>query len=160
FADFLPKSNVRGYIRGYVNIKGPNVFIPWDTHKRHLNTDREVIELLLTHPTIRNLFENWKEAFNGISALPKGEITKAVSERYPLLVDPKTGDLAIEQKSEVKIDRTKKRGQKLPPSVPRPKVGVARQKKNGGIKLNMVLATEDARQLATKLVVEGNVEDP
>lgn len=161
FADFLPRGSVAGYIRGYVNIKGPNVFIPWDTHKRHLNTDREVIELLRTHPTIRNLFENWKDAFGAISVLGKGEVTKTVATPYPLSVDPKTGDLGIEHKSEVQIDPARKRGEKLPPNVPKPKVGVTKQKKNNtGVSLNMVLTTEDARQLAAKLAVEGNVETP
>jgi hypothetical protein len=161
FADFLPKGNVAGYIRGFVNIKGPNVFIPWDTHKRHLNTDREVIELIRTHPMIRDLFANWKEAFNSISVLGKGEVTKTVGTPYPLPVDPKTGDLRIEHKSEITIDPNKKRGQKLPADVPKPIVGVTKKKKNNtGIALNMTLATEDVRQLAAKFAVEGKIEDP
>jgi hypothetical protein len=160
FADFLPKGNVAGYIRGYVNIKGPNVFIPWDTHKRHLNMDREVIELIRTHPMIRNLFENWKNAFTNISDLGKGEVTKTVATPYPLLVDSKARDLAIDHKSEVTINPNRKRGEKLPPSVPKPKVGINKQKKNNaGVALNMVLATEDARQLAAKFAIEGKVED-
>jgi hypothetical protein len=161
FADFLPKGNVAGYIRGYVNIKGPNIFVPWDTHKRHLNMDREVIELIRTHPVIRNLFDNWKNAFNNIGSLGKGEVSKTVETPYPLSVDSKTGDLVIEHKSEVTIDPNKKRGEKLPASVPKPKVGVTKQKKNNtGIGLNMVLATEDARKLAAKFAVEGKLEDP
>jgi len=161
FADFFPKGNVSGYIRGYVNIVGPNVFIPWDTHKRHLNTDREVIEILRTHPTIRNLFENWKEAFVGISDLGKGEVTKTVTTAHALTVDPKTGNLALDHTSEVTIDPARKRGEKLPPSVPKPKVGVTKQKKNNiGVQINMVLTTEDARQLAAHFSVEGSIDAP
>ena len=161
FADVLPKGSIAGYIRGYVNIKGPNVFIPWDTHKRHLNTDREVIELIRTHPTIKSLFGNWKDAFTNISALGRGEITETVATPYPLSVDAKTGDLEIEHQSEVTIDPTRKRGGKLPSNVPKPKVGVTKQKKNNaGVELKMVLATEDARQLAAKFAVEGKIEDP
>jgi hypothetical protein len=161
FADFLPKGNVAGYIRGYVNIKGPNVFIPWDTHKRHLNTDREVIAVIHTHPAVRDLFGNWKDAFNNISDLGKGEVTKTVETPYPLSVDSKTGDLGIEHNSEVTIDPNRKRGEKLPPNVPKPKVGVTKQKKkNTGVELKMVLTTEDARQLAAKFAIEGKMEDP
>jgi hypothetical protein len=161
FADFLPKSNVAGYIRGYVNITGPNVFVPWDTHKRHLNTDREVIDLLRTHPTIRNLFENWKDAFNSISVLGKGEVTKTVSTPQPLAIDPKTGDLALEHTAEVVIDPARKRGEKLPASVSKPKVGVTKQKKNNtGVQVSMVLATEDARQLAAHFSVQGSIDTP
>ncbi|MEA3194318.1 MAG: hypothetical protein QOD26_2651 [Betaproteobacteria bacterium] len=159
FADFLPKGSIAGYVRGYVNIIGPNVFIPWDTHKRHLNTDREVIELLRTHPTIRSLFDNWKEAFSGISSLGAGEITKTVSPTHTLSVDQKTGALTVPHTSEVDIDPARKRGGELPPSVPKPKVGATKKKKNSkGVGINMVLATEDARQLASHFSVEGNVE--
>lgn len=160
FADFFPKGNIAGYIRGFVNITGPNVFIPWDTHKRHLNTDREVIELLRTHPTIRNLFENWKEAFSGISGLGgQGEITKTVSPSHILSVDQKTGELAVPHRSDVTIDPARKRGGELPASVPKPKIGPNKRKKNNkGVGINMVLATEDARQLAAHFSVEGNVE--
>jgi Histidine kinase-, DNA gyrase B-, and HSP90-like ATPase len=161
FADFLPKGNVAGYIRGYVNIKGPNVFIPWDTHKRHLNTDREIIDLIRTHPTIREFFANWKDAFSSISILGRGEVTKTVATPFRLSADSTTGDLGIEHKSEVEIDPNKKRGQKLPGNVPKPKVGITKKKKNNtGVALNMVLATEDARQLAARFAVEGKVEDP
>lgn len=161
FAEFFPKGNVSGYIRGYVNIIGPNVFIPWDTHKRHLNTDREVIEILRTHPTIRNLFDNWKEAFSGISDLGKGEITKTVDTPHALTVDPKSGNLALDHRSDVTIDPARKRGEKLPANVPKPKVGVTKKKKNNsGIQINMVLTTEDARQLAAHFSVQGSVEAP
>src|SRR6185369_9038178 len=55
FADQLPKGTAALLVRGWVNVKGPNIFVPWDTHKRHVNNDREVIELLKTHPAIKEL---------------------------------------------------------------------------------------------------------
>ncbi len=79
FYEQLPKGQAGSLARGWVNILGSNVFIPWDTHKRHLNTDREVIELIRTHPAIKNLFENWSDAFQQISRLPSGEITRTIN---------------------------------------------------------------------------------
>lgn len=36
----IPKGNARLLMRGLINVHAPNIFIPWDVHKRHLNADR------------------------------------------------------------------------------------------------------------------------
>jgi hypothetical protein len=46
FAHLLPSGGARNLVRGFVNIHGPNIFVPWDTHKRHLNPDREIMRAL------------------------------------------------------------------------------------------------------------------
>lgn len=158
FHDFLPKGGVAPYIRGWVNIIGPNVFIPWDTHKRHLNYDREVIELIRTHPAIKNLFDNWSEAFKQISGLGRGEVTKTVNVPYSI-VDNKTGRLSIPHVDKVTIDASKKRGQKLPVDIFRPAVVSAQKtKKDMGIQLSMVVTIDEARRLAARFQVHGAMD--
>src|SRR5438105_12778990 len=39
----------RDLVRGFINIKGGNAAIPWDTHKRHLNLDASMLGLLRQH---------------------------------------------------------------------------------------------------------------
>lgn len=158
FSEQLPKGNAASLIRGYVNILGPNVFVPWDTHKRHLNYDREVIELLRTHGTIAQVIDNWKEALNKISGLKEGGVTKASAQRFVAMVDAKTGDMATPHRDVVSIDATKRRGDKLPDSVFKPKVVSSKVKKDKGVELKISLATESARQLAARFSVEGSVE--
>lgn len=158
FSDQLPKGNAASLIRGYVNILGPNVFVPWDTHKRHLNYDREVIELLRTHGTIGQVIDNWKEALNRVSGLKEGGVTKASATRFAATVDAKSGDMATPHRDVVEIDATKRRGDKLPDSVFKPKVISSKVKKDKGVELKISLATESARQLAARFSVEGSVE--
>ena len=158
FHEFLPKGMVASYIRGWVNIIGPNIFLPWDTHKRHLNEDRDVIELIRTHPAIRNLFENWSEAFKQIQGLGRGEVTKTVNVPFSL-VDTKTKALSIPHQHIVKIDPLRKRGQKLPPEIFKPKVvSSSKAKRDAGVAVNMVFTTDEARQLAAYFGVHGAMD--
>jgi Histidine kinase-, DNA gyrase B-, and HSP90-like ATPase len=158
FSNLLPKGNSASLIRGYVNIIGPNVFVPWDTHKRHLNYDREVIELLRTHGTIAQVIDNWKEALNKISGLSVGGVTKASATSFSVAIDAKTGDMATPHRDAINIDAAKRRGDKLPDSVYKPKVVSSKVKKDKGVELKISLATESARQLAARFSVEGSVE--
>ncbi len=158
FADQLPKGGPAGLVRGWVNILGPNVFIPWDTHKRHLNYDREVIELIRTHPTVKDLFTNWTEAYSQISRLGTGEIKKTIEVPYAL-TDPKTRQLAFDHSDTVTIDATRKRGQKLPTTIFRPVVrSVNKTKKNMGIQLNIVFTVDEARRLAAQFQIHGSLD--
>jgi hypothetical protein len=154
-ADLLPKGAIAKYIRGLVNIVGPNVFVPWDTHKRHLNYDRDVIGILRTHPAIRALFDNWKEAFSQIS---NAEVTKTVGSTPLPIVDAKTRDLAIPHSSQVEIDPTRKRGQGLPNHTFKPKIKLVTKKQGKVFKLNISLTNEEARQIAAHFGVEGELD--
>jgi len=158
FAELLPKGNAASLIRGYVNILGPNVFVPWDTHKRHLNYDREVIELLRTHPTIVQLIDNWCQVLNQISRLREGGVTKAIASHFGPMIDTKTGDLTTPHQSEVDIDSERRRGAKLPDNVFKPKVASTKVRKDSGVALTISLPTQDARQLAARFRVEGSIE--
>lgn len=160
FADMLPRGAVSGFIRGWVNILGPNVFVPWDTHKRHLNYDRDVIELIRTHPAIKNLFENWSEAFKQIQGLGKGEITKTVDANY-VIASKRGASPAFSHSSTVRIDAARKRGQKLPDNIFKPRVVTAKKaKKDLGVTLKISLTTDEARRLASRLQVAGSLDAP
>jgi hypothetical protein len=154
----LPKGQAGNLARGWVNILGPNVFIPWDTHKRHLNYDREIIDLIRTHPAIKSLFENWSEAFQQISRLGSGEITKTINVPHTLANDA-TRQLTFGPSDRVPIDATKKRGQKLPPSIFRPLLASAKKtKKDIGITLSMVFTIDEARRLAALFQIHGSLD--
>ncbi len=66
FAHLLPAGAARNLVRGFVNIHGPNVFIPWDTHKRHLNPDREIMRVLTKNKLITDFFGHWYQAYQGV----------------------------------------------------------------------------------------------
>lgn len=158
FYEQLPKGNAVNLARGWVNILGPNIFIPWDTHKRHLNYDREIIDLIRTHPAIKNLFENWSEVFQQISRLGSGEVTKTISVPHAL-VDTKTHALSYGDSSSVQIDATKKRGQKLPEGIYRPHLTATKKtKKDIGISLSINVTIDEARRLAALFEVSGSLD--
>ena len=153
FSDLLPKGGAANLILGWVNIIGPNVFVPWDTHKRHLNYDRDVIDLIRSHPAIKNLIEAWSEAYRHISGV---KVTKTIGVPYELKVD-KSGSLALAHADTVEIDATKKRGQRLPDSVFRP-VFPEKVKRDSGMKLNIPLTNGDARELAAFFKIAGPLD--
>lgn len=160
FADQLPKGNAASLVRGWVNIIGPNVFIPWDTHKRHLNYDRDVIELVRTHPAVKELFTNWSEAYQQISRLGTGGIKKTLEAKFEVS-NPKTHKVAFNHVATVPIDATRKRGQKLPDNIFKPTLAPpSKSKKDMGIQLNFGITTEEARQLASRFQVQGSLDSP
>lgn len=157
FAEQLPKGGPAGLVRGWVNIIGPNVFVPWDTHKRHLNYDREVIDLIRTHPTIKELFENWKTAYHHISGLGTGEIKKTIDVPHKL-VDQKTHQLTFGHSDQIPIDASRKRGQKLPATLFKPVVRAKTTKKDMGVQLNLGFTIDDARRLAAHFQIHGSLD--
>jgi hypothetical protein len=146
-------------VRGWVNILGPNVFIPWDTHKRHLNYDREIPEVLRTHPAITELIKNWEVAYNQIARLGKGGIKKTIAETYRLM-DSKTHQLRFDHSVRVPIDAMRKRGEKLPDNVFKPVVVSATKARKDSVPLTFSVTTEEARQLSTVFQVQGSLDSP
>lgn len=154
FADMLPKGGVTNLIRGWVNIIGPNVFVPWDTHKRHLNYDRDVIEIVRTNPAIKEVFESWGNAYKHISGI---EVKKTIDVPYAIS-DRSSGALQFTHSDVVTLDPSKKRGQKLPEAVFRPVVPAKKTKKDTGIPINMTFTTDEARRLAAVFKVTGALD--
>lgn len=155
FAHLLPAGNSRSLVRGYVNIKGPNVFIPWDTHKRHLNVDRDIIQILTKHKLIVELFTNWKRTYNDIST--SGEIAKLIQQPLAGFVDRKAHDLVLPHDARVKLDPGQKRKVQLGKAVAVPVVR-ARVAKNHSVAVQLNFSVVEARLLASRYGVEGDLQ--
>ena len=149
--DLLPVTG-RRLVRGYINIRGPNVFIPWDTHKRHLNLDRDIITLLKTNKVIGEMFANWSKAYNEIS---RGDVTKLIGSPVPHIIDKRAADLAI-PKATISIDPGKKRGVALPKDLFVPHVTPGKNRQRPEIKLTIPLSDEEARLLGSFYKIEGS----
>lgn len=154
FAPLLPTGGARNLIRGFVNLKGPNTFIPWDTHKRHLNVDRDIINILTKHPLVVELFENWYRAYQDISR--SGAVTKLISTPLTKPFDTTKHDLFIPHRSEVPLDPDKKRGVRLPKDVSVPAVKASR-KKNDTVTIRFQVSTNEARAIASYYEVVGDL---
>ena len=155
FEHWLPKGNARQMIRGYVNICGPNIFIPWDTHKRHLNADRDIMRVLTKHKLIRELFENWQRAYLDISSAGKGEVTRLIGTPLEKQFDGRRKDLYVPHEDKVKLTPKVRRNVTLPDHVFIPKVRIPKEKKNNTIKVNFTLSLEDARRVTAYFGLEG-----
>jgi len=151
FAPLLPAGSGRNLVRGFVNIRGPNIFIPWDTHKRHLNVDRDIINTLTKHPLIVEYFENWRRVYADIS---RSTVTKLIHNPLPNAFDKEKHDLHIPHRNVVQLELSKKRGVHLPKEVAVPKV-MAPKKKNETIALRLLLSTSEARALASHYQIAG-----
>lgn len=159
FAERLPSSAAtKNLVRGYVNLRGPNVFIPWDTHKRHLNADREIMGVLTTHKLVRDLFDNWKTAYNAISQ--SGEVTKLIQTPLPNIINRSKKDLGIPHRSRVPIAAKRGRGVTLPDTVFRPKVGRKKGKQADTVQIKFSLTTDQARTLAAQFGIIGDLQQP
>jgi len=153
FSRWLPQGGSRNLIRGLVNIHGANFFIPWDTHKRHLNVDREIIQILTKHKLIEELFENWRRIYNDISR--SGQVSKLIKSPLPQNIDKKDNDLYIPNRAKVSLDPNARRGVALPKTIYVPKVK-AKRKKNDTINIRLSLTTVEARLLASHYGIEGD----
>jgi hypothetical protein len=154
FEHWLPKGASRGLVRGLVNIKGPNVFIPWDTHKRHLNVDREIIRILTKHKVVKEFFDNWARVYKDISALGKGEVSKFI--RTPLSPKTKGHDLNIPHREVVAIDVKPRQKDSLPKDVFKPAVKIKPAKKPESIQVKFAVAAEDARRICSYYGLSGS----
>ncbi len=119
----LPKGTSRQFIRGLINIQGPNTLIPWDTHKRHLNVDQPIVNILKKHKLIRDFFEQWKHAYNALAA--SEEIKRTIAKALPPWNEQKN-DLNIPHDYKKKIDLPtgRRKGLSLPTDLHKPTVPV------------------------------------
>jgi len=155
FAQWMPAGNARQLVRGYVNIRGPNVFIPWDTHKRHLNADREIMAILTRHRQVRELFENWKKAFNDIGRAGKGEVTRIIKNPIKTPFDKRSKQLNVTHTDTVDIKPKPRRGDSLPGKVFVPQVRIPKVKKNDSVKVTLTFTHSEASLLAAYYGLSG-----
>jgi len=153
FSPLLPQGNARNLVRGFVNIKGPNVFIPWDTHKRHLNIDRDIINILTKHPLIVELFSNWKRAYSDISL---SEVSKIIKEPLPKPFDKTRSDLTIPHRTKVPLDPNKRRAVSLPKDIYVPKVKTSKRK-NNNVAVRMQFTSNEARLIMGYYHIKGDL---
>jgi hypothetical protein len=145
----------RFMVRGLINIIGPNVFVPWDTHKRHLNLDREIISILTTHSAITQLFENWKTIYNSVS---RGEVSKLITTQLSPSIDRDKHDLFIPKKNRARVVLDlKNRRLPLPKTVFVPQVRV-RSKKTQAVAISFKLSVPEGRSVAGYYGVAGDLD--
>jgi hypothetical protein len=154
FASFFPRGNSRSLVRGFVNIRGGNVFVPWDTHKRHINLDRDIIGTVTKHPAIVELFDNWKAAYNAISS--SGEVSRLIGNPLPKFIDDDIPDLFIPHRSRIKIDVNRRRGASLPSSVFVPRIRATRRTPDT-VPINFKLTMADARAVTSNFGITGDL---
>lgn len=154
FANFFPRGNSRSLVRGFVNILGGNVFVPWDTHKRHLNLDRDIIGTVTKHPAIVELFENWKATYNAISG--SGAVARIIGTPLPKLLDENVPDFYIPHRDRIQIDVNRRRGAALPANVFVPKIR-ARPRKNDTVQISFKVTLSEARMLASQYGITGDL---
>jgi hypothetical protein len=154
FGDLLQTGQSRRLMRGFVNIRGANVFIPWDTHKRHLNIDRDIINILTKHPLIRDVVKNWRKALLEISG---AEVKKLIDAPLPKFIDAKAKDLFIPHRARVTLNAKKKRGEGLGDTVWAPKVKAAK-KKTASTTVSFKVTMDEARTLAQAYGVTGDLK--
>lgn len=135
---------------------GQLFFIPWDTHKRHLNSDREITRILKTHPLIKECFSNWDRAYKDISNAGKGEITKLISTPMPAVFSKEERDLVVPHRAAVTLDPKAKRGVALANNVFRPTVRTRTKKNNNEVvKVSLTFTPSEARLLASRYGIEA-----
>ncbi len=156
FAHLLPAGNARNLVRGFVNIHGPNVFIPWDTHKRHLNPDREIMRALTKNKLITDFFGFWYQAYQGVG---RGDVSDLISEPLPKVIDAVKKDLYLPTCVTIEVDLNRKRGVSLPSSYIPPSVNV-RKATTDALTVKFTVDVEEASFLFGKYGIEGSPTEP
>ncbi len=156
FSGLLPiRGGARNLIRGLINLRGPNSFVPWDTHKRHLNPDREIMRVLTKHPTVREFFDRWYDVYRDLSK--SEEVKQLIKEPLPQEIDTERNDLYIPFRQTIEIDPARRKKAPLPKSVPTPKVNLKKRVADS-IQIRFDLSLVDARALCSHFGISGHVE--
>jgi hypothetical protein len=156
FAHLLPKGSTWNLVRGLVNIHGPNVFIPWDTHKRHLNPDRDILRALTKNKLITDFFTCWYKAYQAVGS---GEVSDLIDTGLEKVIDKSKEDLYVPTRLTVKVDLSRKRGVSLPSTFVAPSVNRSRPASDTQtIKFNVDI--DAVSFLLGKYGIEGSPTEP
>jgi hypothetical protein len=152
--EFVPdmisvQGNVRNYIRGFINIHGANSLIPWDTHKRHLNPEREVLAFLKKNRQVKEFFRRWKEVYSALST-NKALRDKSRSAIVPWSIEEKK-DINIPYSNQIEIPKSKARkAELLPKEIHKPVIPSDSSKdKSPLIKVEIQFTQEEFRRICT-----------
>lgn len=157
----LGTQQVAKLLRGFINIKGPNVFVPWDTHKRHFNPEREIVtQILQKDPRIKEFFRNWSQAYKDLSKLGLGGLSKAIRKKHSPWKDPRKNDLFLPISGQLSIRDKKKRQEKaLSPDFHKPIVAIPTALKMKTFKVSFPVNEAEFRALCAKHDVEGAIDE-
>jgi hypothetical protein len=153
YQTILPKGAVRQVMRGFFNFKGPNVFIPWDTHKRHLNLDRPLVDFIRSEAMIKELIGLWAEVYKAVS---KSQTVKELI-RTPVKPWRKGKDLNIPFSDKVAL-KDPPTQDTLPESVHRPKIPLTPATEKD-IDLKFSVTKTQFRDLCASFKITGTSED-
>lgn len=141
----LPKPNSGHLVRGLINIIGPNILVPWDTHKRHLTTDHSTIRLLKSK-AIRDFFALWKDVYSTIGS--GTEIKQTIRQPFEDWTKGAKNDIAVAFTQTVAIPPNKPRTP-LPSSIRKPKVAVVKKDGQGQVEIKLTFTQEEFRGLCS-----------
>ncbi len=156
FAHLLPTGTARNLVRGFVNIHGPNVFIPWDTHKRHLNPDREIMCAFTKNKLITDFFGHWYQVYQGVA---RGDVIDLISDSLPRAVDRSKSDLFFPTRIRINVDLNRKRGVNLPASYVPPRIDRSKPAKDV-LTVKFAVSVEEAMYLFGKYGFVGSPTEP
>jgi hypothetical protein len=142
----FPTGQARQYIRGLINIHGPNVLVPWDTHKRHLNIDSPVITILRRKP-ITDLFAAWERVYDAVSN------SDDVRNKLKTFFDPwrTKNDINVASSDEVTVPIPKRKAIKIH----EPKVPLKKRASKTSIDVRIRLTPPEFRNLCGKFQIDA-----
>ncbi len=150
----FPKGTARQLMRGLINIHGPNVFVPWDIHKRHLNADREIVTLLRTNKLIRLFVDHWTAAYQKVSRSDVQNTIKA-----PFIPWSTKNDINVQYDNDMPLVQGRQRDVKWPATLHTPKVALAKKADGKTVTIKFPVTKAEFRELCSRYEIDGAWED-
>ena len=150
----IPKGNARLLMRGLINVHAPNIFIPWDVHKRHLNADRELVALLRTSRLMTLFIEGWTKAYQTIS---RGHVKHLIKQR--ILPWRTRQDLNVCYDDTIDRLVTRQRGVSLPGNIHVPTVAPPRKDAEKERAIRFLVNRGEFRELCSQYDVSARWGD-
>ena len=150
----IPKGAARLLIRGQINIHAPNIFIPWDVHKRHLNADRELVTLLRTSRLMILFINGWTAAYQMIS---RGHVKDLIKE--PFLPWQVQRDINVCYDNTIEDLVERKRGVPWPSDIHMPTVASPRKDAEKNRIIKFPVNRSEFRELCSKYDVPATWGD-
>ena len=150
----IPKGNARLLMRGLINIHAPNIFIPWDVHKRHLNADRELVALLRTDRLMTLFVKAWVEVYQAVS---RSDVKNLIKDRF--LPWRTTSDLNVAYDDEIDLPTGRKQGITWPASIHLPTVPPPKKLPEKPAAIRFLVNRSEFRELCAHFDVRARWDD-
>ena len=141
-------------MRGLINIHAPNIFIPSDVHKRHLNADRELVELLRTSRFMTLFVNGWTRAYQAIS---RGDVKHLIKK--PVSRWRTCQDLNVCYDDTIDQLVKRKRGISWPSNIHLPTVASARKDAERRKAIRFLVNRAEFRELCSRYDIEARWSD-